>query len=818
MLSSLCVLRRALLGLPAIQAALLLLVPAISLPAQDTTPPEGEPIVRAINPAKLRYDILVDGRLMGDDPAAKKFKTLQAAYAAAPAGTAEKPTVIGIAPNVYAITGEGTTPGLTITKEYITLLGLTDNRRTVVLADNRGNKMGGGGENAAGGSSNGYVVIVNATGFTAKNLTILNYCNVDYAYPGDPSKNLTKRSATITQAVALQASGDRHIYENVALLSRLDTMFLRTTRSYLRNVFLEGTDDFVGGGTLSVWEDCRIVFPTGSGVMSASGVVFIRCRFEAERGLQWYKVEFRSAERPNALIDCVLPVSSPRAPIAWVRGQAAPRPSQYSLTYRNKDATGAPALIYDSSVGAPAFTYSRELSATEARAYNPWNLLRATPTGVADEWDPAGVRAKYEAAGEGSLVYRIALTNNGAASVRTGEAGVTIGATVAPARATDATITWSTDSKLVALNHTTGPDVIVTGKNAGQPTYVPITAMAANGFRVTAWVYVEPAYVAPPNLASGPTLGAPKEGKVTVSYAYDLAGREDQSLITWSVCDDVNGANAREVAVSRGNIPLKAYTLTPADAGKFLKVAVQPKHNVSDPGPAVTTISKDPIPAAAITSAAIAPEFRNFVTTPNDTFVSGRWTVHGTWAAVAGEKFVHGYGVRAGSQGAALLYQEDGKRGDMQIALTMTPEKTEGMGFGSPGGSQDGDRVQKSDIYIKYDPRTKTGYALRFWRTTESTKKCRYQLYRIDHGVGTPLDDQQAYTGVFKPSTEFVLKVEGTRFTATARNDVDGETLALSATITPNDFGGAGVMWNGTVPRGNSNVYSRFEISYPGAK
>jgi hypothetical protein len=46
---------------------------------------------------------------------------------------------------------------------------------------------------------------------------------------------------------------------------------------------------------------------------------------------------------------------------------------------------------------------------------------------------------------------------------------------------------------------------------------------------------------------------------------------------------------------------------------------------------------------------------------------------------------VNGYGVRAASQGAALLYQQDAKCGDMRIEMAMAPEKTEGMGFGSPG-------------------------------------------------------------------------------------------------------------------------------------
>src|SRR4029077_3036250 len=160
------------------------------------------------------------------------------------------------------------TPSLRITKNYITLLGLSNNRRSVVLADNRGLMQGA--------EDDGYILDVDATGFTVKNLTIINFCNTDYEYPGDPSKNLTKRSDVITQAVGLQAAGDKHVYENVALLSRLDTMFLRTARSYFRNVYIEGTDDWMGGGQISVWEDSTLVYPTGSGVVSDSDLMFLR--------------------------------------------------------------------------------------------------------------------------------------------------------------------------------------------------------------------------------------------------------------------------------------------------------------------------------------------------------------------------------------------------------------------------------------------------------------------------------------------------------------------------------------------------------------
>lgn len=133
------------------------------------------------------YDYLVDSSLPQDDLANRKFKTLEAAYAVAPAGTVDKPTVIGIRPDVYLMhVGESAPYSLQVTKNYITILGLTDDRRKVVLADNRGNKQGA--------TNNGYIFDINATGFTMMNLTVVNYCNLDYEYPGDPSKNLKKRT------------------------------------------------------------------------------------------------------------------------------------------------------------------------------------------------------------------------------------------------------------------------------------------------------------------------------------------------------------------------------------------------------------------------------------------------------------------------------------------------------------------------------------------------------------------------------------------------------------------------------------------------
>jgi hypothetical protein len=152
----------------------------------------------------------------------------------------------------------------------------------------------------------------------------------------------------------------------------------------------------------------------------------------------------------------------------------------------------------------------------------------------------------------------------------------------------------------------------------------------------------------------------------------------------------------------------------------------------------------------------------------------------------------------------------------MQVNIVMTPEKTAGQGFSIPGSpSETGPRNLHSDIYIKYDPRTKNGYALRFWRTTLSSSKCMFQLYKIVNGIGSPIDDggvsNGVLSGILKPNTTMTLRIAGNKFIVDAVNTENDEPLHLEGAITPNRFGGAGVFW----PGGSANAYSRIDISYP---
>jgi hypothetical protein len=236
----------------------------------------------------------------------------------------------------------------------------------------------------------------------------------------------------------------------------------------------------------------------------------------------------------------------------------------------------------------------------------------------------------------------------------------------------------------------------------------------------------------------------------------------------------------------------------------------------------MSVVAATPIALSNIVSTTVAPNLTNFPVTPVSSFVNGYWTVNGTWtneAQPAGSTFVNGWGLRAGSQGAALLYENAGPVGDMTVSAVMTPEKTAGQGFGSPGSGADstpGNIVQNADIYIKYDPATGNGYSVRWWRTTTSSTETMWQLYQHISGVGSPVNGTQVLTGVFFPTTYITLSIIGSTFTVSAYNNQNTNTLLLQGTVAPNLYGGSGVRWSGTVPAGNSIAYSAIQMSYPG--
>ena len=737
-----------------------------------------------------RYDILVDAS-RPEDPAHGRYRTIHAAYEAAPPGMPGRPTVIALMPDVYQLNGTETETGLHITKADITLMGLTQDRRSVVLADNRGNRQGA--------NNNGFSMMVDADGFSAINLTILNHCNLDYDYPGDPSKDLSKRSDVITQAVALQARGDRHVYSHVAFLSRLDTLFNMTERSYFTHAYLEGTDDYLGAPGASVWEDSEINFIEGGGILFAGGTTFIRTRFRATLPMQFYKVPVA----PVALIESILP----DVPIAWFGWRAPETSSEHSLTWRTRTESGQPVTIIDSIVGEPRRTISRELTDDQARAFQPWNVLRWTAEGVDDGWDPADARAGYE--GDGPLPFRLQLTK-GAIRLRTGEQAAAITAKVYPPGSTRR-LRWQAPSPLVSLSAAEGESVTVTAANHTDRTQiVPIEVRTDNDFVSRAVVTVDPAYRPTPLLTGAPVIVAEGPRQMRVEYTLDgLDGRTDQSPVSWSTCADAACTRSEVVAVSRGDVPLRTLAVSPNLAGRYIMAAVEPRHDLSRPGPAHSTAAVR-LPAAAPADSASA-DFRSLPDSSVAARWEGDWRLTGAWSSEA-PLDDQGWGLRVGKEDSTLLYVGRPSAGDMDVSVVLDTDKLEGQGFSIPGSPQDDGRP-RADILFKYDPETRTGYALRFWRSIRSATAVVFQLYRIADGHGTPLSAEDQLTGVLKPQTAIRISVRGDNVTVSGANTTDAGTLSLSGTIDPNGYGGAGFYWTAS-GFGGSVVLRHFEVIY----
>ena len=104
--------------------------------------------------------------------------------------------------------------------------------------------------------------------------------------------------------MALQLSGDKEILDHVALLSRLDTTFIQSTRAYFNSVYIEGTNDFIGGGTESVWENSVLNYPTGDGEGTVTGTMFVNTTFTVPTGvitLSSIRARHRGAHTPRVL-------------------------------------------------------------------------------------------------------------------------------------------------------------------------------------------------------------------------------------------------------------------------------------------------------------------------------------------------------------------------------------------------------------------------------------------------------------------------------------------------------------------------------------
>jgi pectinesterase len=121
-----------------------------------------------------------------------------------------------------------------------------------------------------------YTMLVEADDFYAENITIEN------------------TAGPVGQAVALNIRGDRCVLRSCRILGNQDTLYTDglNSRQYFDNCYIEGTTDFIFGGSTVLFNNCTICSKKDSYITAAStpqgksfGYVFVKCKLIALDGV-----------------------------------------------------------------------------------------------------------------------------------------------------------------------------------------------------------------------------------------------------------------------------------------------------------------------------------------------------------------------------------------------------------------------------------------------------------------------------------------------------------------------------------------------------
>lgn len=783
------------------------------------------------NAVKLNESALyINAKLNGTQLGKYAFTSLQDAVLFAKSGTEGQPTVIYLEPDVYwtddpdAENKENRLIGMLIPQANITLIGLADNAEHTIIAGNRGQMAGAIGN---------WNVIGVGDGFKAYNITFGNYCNVDLVYEPDPSKNRVKRQSTITQAQTVTRAHkgelDKWIFDNCRFISFLNVFAAGRAphRAYYVNCFFQCTDDAIGSGDISVFKNVKFKFFSNHPSWGGSAVLqaYLGCQFETvlrDPGAN-PTIFFAKNNGIFAVVDCEFNGNATKLEWTDILADNA-RHYVYNNTLNGRKA--------EISASRPELSVNLQAAALNAfkvgEEYNVYNLLRGS-----DDWDPAGQRETLSEFKD--LPFRMSLHPD-KVRLKNGETA-NVSYNIHPQRVRNGTaIKWSvSDPDLLSISKNSDGTVSLTGRNTGDRN-IKGFVKAETELGIQALVYFEVAGTPRPAPVFTRKLKItnPAAGKLSLSYELGLSGSEDNSEIIWYRVTSPNANDSVKVAVSRVNQPLKVYSLSTGDIGYYLIAKVRPRHLTSYAGPVVEVKSRK-IKASDVVTSNISSDFKNLVIESNaarpgfwsfDTYRPIDLSLDFKWEPDANSGWTYGngsagtagrLGLSTTGRGARILYAQVAGFDDMSLDLELSPQKASGQGFGSATG-------QYLDIYIKFDPKTLTGYALRIQRTPLHAEGVQFTLYQLDNGLGKPIS-QHAYSSAFLPGCKVQLSIIGNRFTAKVntsslqqQSQIDKELaheVNLSADITVNSFGGFGIQHTGSVSAGNQVMLENISIQYP---
>lgn len=785
-------------------------------------------------------NVILDAYLDEARRTAFTFKTLQELKAANIADG----TTVNFAPGVYwtddykdpAIANTPAHPGLvgiSFAQAGLTFRGLTSNADDVRIAGNRGQTIGADGN---------WNVIGIGTNFSAYNLTVANYTTVDLVFPRDPSQNLARRTdarvqaQTITTATGV-SSLDKMYFENVRIISFLNLIAIGPVRAYYKNSYFQLTDDSIAGGGTNVFDNCTFDFygshPSGGGSSTIAAFLHSTFNFLNDSPTFWMS---KNGGGGWVLIDNTF--KGPKEEIRWENIQ---RPDVKQYIFNNLYADGTP-VVFDPAYPAVAQTLTSEsLKIFKiGDEYNVYNLLKGT-----DGWNPSKQVSRNDTA------FKFTMAAN-STTVQSDDPRneVVITPTFVPAAAfTYASLSFQYDTSLFSLVPSTDGKLHLNARlnSSGKIVDSVVKATAPNGLVAQVTLHMNPQTVASPVVVGTPSITL-AQNTAALQITYDHPEFTDGSTITW-FRGSAPGDKAVQVAVTTLGKPYKNYQLSAGDIGQYLTALVTPKYEFS----AAAASSVQVTTARAIAAGDVT---KPSVISTN--FASVTWTGHAInqpnvwyadaikpsdvnqiwvpstatpWAYVVGDRdgALGVVGLQTATQGARLLYQPQGSFSDMSVAVNLTPEKSAGQGFGSATD-------QYLEIYIKWDPVTQTGYALRFQRLAtdplnankpilSSGNSVRVSMIEYVSGARTILPDCYVESSVYMPGAQVVFKLTGNVLSAdvvttspqtntqagySLPNEIHFKATVGSAAST---LGGFGFQFTGTSSAGNRTELESLEVN-----
>lgn len=781
-------------------------------------------------------------------------------------GTKEEPMVLYLAPYVYwvddpeseQIRRPGKFPipyGLNIDCNYLTFYGLTEDPKDVVIAANRGQSQG-----AVGNFTN---LHISGDGLWMENLTVGNYCNVDLNYKHNPSLSRKRRADTITQAQLVHCDGDKVVAVNCQFISRLNANpIISKKRVLMYQCHIESTDDALNATTVHL--ECDFDFYGNRPIYEThgTGAVFLNCTFHSKIfGIEAEPYQYiTKLGGPVTIVDGSfesnydLPVD-----IGWTKYPKVDLRCYQSRVSHNEKQILIGGETCENTVDMTGkwILAAYKVISHGKTIYNTYNLLCGE-----DDWDPMGVKEQIiQAEEEQGVDYtdiptRLIIQSD-CDKIESGETDAHLTYQIfqfgeaepdlnfsakftGKHDAADYTLLWSIDKKdenYATLIFNEDGSCTLCGKNiSDEGKHITVYGKTKSGLEAAYEILVEPKIIEAPKFLKEPEILALTPGLRTLVYELDSKAGVDQSNITWYRSRDPSGCDKFPSAVSVLGCPEQNYELTSGDIGYFLCAKIEPKRSTSKKGNMITVSTSEMISTQDVKETMVSTDFHNLPVFYQPQIRLGFWSVDSiipddmdglqweqkegnSWAykrAIDGAK---GYGLCPLMQGARLLYTPvRGIYQDMSVSVLADPSKTQGQGFGSAG--------QYLDIYIKFDTKRLTGYALRIERTVKSARAVDFVLIKYNDGKTTKITDPVT-ASCFRTGCRILLSVCGGVLRAHVETTLpelpvhieEGLTAVvdLSAKIDANPYGGSGVLFTGSTGIhgvGNITMLHQMQISW----